>query len=107
MGDGDPQFQVQKGQSGTKISRTKIVCPSRTKIGWGTFGLWMMGMPKSKCKKGRADQKSAEQKLCHPAEQKLAEKKLVGPFGLWGDGHPQVYVQKGQSGTKISGTKIV
>ena len=35
-------------------------------------------MPKSKCKKVRVEQKSAEQKLCDPAEQKLVES-----FGLW------------------------
>ena len=37
----------------------------------------------SKCKKVRAEQKSAEQKLCDPAEQKLVEQKLMGTFGLW------------------------
>ena len=49
----------------------------------GTFGLWVMGTPKSKCKKVRVEQKSAEQKLCDPEKQKLAEQKLVGSFGLW------------------------
>ena len=62
------------------------------------------------------EQKSAEQKLCDPAEQKsveqnlcaLAEQKLVSEtFGLWVMGDIQVKVQKCQSGTKMSGTKIV
>ena len=48
------------------------------------------GDPEFKCKKVRVEQKSAEQKLCDPAEQKLVEQKLVGSLRLWSDGDPQV-----------------
>ena len=65
-----------------------------------TLRHWVMGTYEFKCKKIRVEQKSAEQKLCDPAEQKLAEQKLVGTFGLWVMGTPKSKFKKDRAEQK-------
>ena len=67
--------------SRTKMNRTKIVWPSRTKSSRIKIGedLWTLdgGGLQFKCKTVRAEQKWVEQKLGGQAEQKWAEQKWV------------------------------